>query len=418
MVYELKDGDMISKKLFLTILFCLITSVCFAQTKISTFTKDTGKQVYRCTLGEENDEVVIGDTSVSSTFKPQITFTKWNKENSLTIKPLFDIPNATTSLIGNKIEYKGGKIGWYANPDGENMKFGIILYEKPTTNTWSFQLEGWEEFDFWYQKPLANLNQEDLSSWEFDPDGSKINRLPSFSFSYAVYHKTKKNHVLGLTNYKTGLVGFFLLPKFIDADGKLVWAEKLEIKDGIYTIVVPQKFLDEAKYPIKVNDTFGYSTTGGATAHDTTLAISYQAIPASSGAVTKITVYRGQSGNTLAAIYNDNGSNAPGTLLSDVGYAYGGGWVWFDITISANIVGSTKYWLCMDGDAEGGLKALYNDTGVSKSGSWNPTYGTTTSFIDPHPGFTATYTRDYCIYATYTPSGGAAAPKMQVIWIN
>ena len=64
--------------------------------------------IYKTTLGE--DEVLIGGKN-PLIFEPEICFTKWQGENHLTIKPLFDIPSAVTSLTGNKIEHKGDKTG-------------------------------------------------------------------------------------------------------------------------------------------------------------------------------------------------------------------------------------------------------------------------------------------------------------------
>jgi hypothetical protein len=79
--------------------------------------------------------------------------------------------------------------------------------------------------------------------------------------SYAVYHKTKRDHVIGQTNYATGKAFHIYRPKVWDADGNEIWAE-LSYADGTLSVTVPQSFLDSAVYPVRVDPTFGYTSLG------------------------------------------------------------------------------------------------------------------------------------------------------------
>jgi len=406
------------KKLLLLLSLLFLTSTCFAQTSVKPIIKDKDKQVYRTQLGEDNDEVIIGGKN-PLVFEPEIQFFKWNKENSLTIKPLFDIPNATTSLVGNKIEHKGDKIGWYANPDPENadnLKFGLILYEKPATNVFQFQLEGWEEFDFLYQKPLAN-QYPNGSYWEDDGKGGIRTCPEEIAGSYAVYHKTKANYEIGKVNYQIGKFGHIFRPRLLDTDGLfLCWVDLL-IKDGIYTLTVDQKTLDTAKYPLKFNDWFGNQGTGAKTATNNNcpsycLSLS---TPASNGAMTSMSIYGrdwdGDGERFCPALYS-NVSSLPSARLAKVdsgGTAFDVTTTWYTTNLAyASIVASTQYWLGMKSGINGTHFLFNYDDG--SAGERQMGASGEGAYPDPATviGEDAMAYR-VSIYATYTPAGGAAA---------
>ena len=252
------------RRLILTTLLLLgIATSGYTQHIDKSITKISGKQAYKTTLGEDNDEVIIGDEKASqfTAFKPQVKMWRWNKENLLSIKVSNTlIPNASTSSVGKELIHKNHKIGFYFKQvDDDSFKFGLILYEKPKTNTWNFQLEDWEDFDFFYQDTLEN-NWKNSNKRQTLQEYLAIRERPDDVVrSYAVYHKTKANHEIGKTNYKIGKFCHIFRPKFIDADDKFEWA-KLHIENGVYTISVSQFFLDNANYPIRVNDTWGYES--------------------------------------------------------------------------------------------------------------------------------------------------------------
>lgn len=388
--------------------------------------KVSGKQLYKTSIGVEADDVIIGD-KISVDFKPQVTFTKWkdkkgDPENSLTIKvPAGLIASNTPTLVNGKVEVKDSKTGFYFNPDPdnvENFKFGLLLFEKPTTNTWSFQLEGWEEFDFFEQPPLANT-EPDGSTWEDNGHGRR-KRPADVNGSYAVYHKTKANHIIGQTNYRTGKFCHIYRPKFIDANGNWVWAD-LHIENGIYTVTVPQSFLDTAATPIKANDTFGNTGVGGTgngqNSDQPTLGGYFNL--SVNGNVSKITAYcSGDGGNGTGNIYTDS-AGEPNTPQGNTGATaiptpYGSP-VWFDVTYGTPLsLNSGNYWLGMWGSLD--YWEIYYDTAtaetrdkLSPTGYTYPTY--------PNPWDTVndrTLNQRLSIYATYT-AGGAVNQPTQLI---
>lgn len=115
------------------------------------------------------------------------------------------------------------------------------------------------------------------------------NRADHIVGSYAVYHKSK-NH----NQYQTGKFAHIYRPLITDAKGQEVFAD-LNIKNNIMSIVIPQTFLDQATYPVKVDPTFGYSTAGAsdyqiATANNYTSLLGQEGL---NGNLTSLSVYVG-----------------------------------------------------------------------------------------------------------------------------
>ena len=312
---------------------------------------------YRTTLGTEADEVIIGNEKNPLAFEPTICFTKWSKECSLTLKLPPDLISNTTPTLDKQLTIGDSKTGFYFAPQEDVFKFGLILYEKPTTNTWSFQLEGWEEFDFLYQEPYSNVNEEDMSSWETTPWGTESHQEAGVAGSYAVYHKWKANYELGGTNYQNGKFCHIFRPKILDADGnKIGWAD-INIKDGIYILTVAQKILDTAKYPIRFNDDVGYKTIGGTYDYgdtsNTPIWCPIYGTPASNGTMTRYYhIGRSNPGDGVAtfAFYDDSSGKPVNRLQLDSGTTA------FPIddppipiankdVCSVTVTASTQYWI-------------------------------------------------------------------------
>ena len=151
-----------------------------------------------------------------------------------------------------------------------------ILKEKPESNKWVWKITDGGQFNYFYQTPLADVPEAqhpDSSLEYFERDGDDYVRLNlatggffertlDIDGSIAVFHKTKKHHRLGGKNYKTGHVMTIPRPKAVDATGKSTWCE-IQVVDGVYTRTTPQKFLDEAVYPVRTNETLGWIVETG-----------------------------------------------------------------------------------------------------------------------------------------------------------
>lgn len=234
--------------------------------------------------GEPKDEIktTIGDAN-SQEFTPDIELKRWN-EVSFKLKPkgLTSVATKDKSLSfeGEKVKFKTPKMDFemYDVPattnDNGSYKYIWYLNEKPATNIVEFVIES-SGLDFFYQPPLTEEYQNGYSE-KFqkeivvsetqvkDLDGNiLIERPENVVGSYAVYHSTKggMNDKNG-KDYKTGKAFHIYRPHIIDANGSETWGI-LHIENGIYSVEIPQEFLDKAVYPIKSNDTFGWGTVGG-----------------------------------------------------------------------------------------------------------------------------------------------------------
>jgi hypothetical protein len=135
--------------------------------------------------------------------------------------------------------------GWehFENEDG--FEFNIIYDSKPDSNVeeLSIQTKGLE---FYFQPPLEK--EERITG----------HRPAHVVGSYAVYHESKQNN-----QYEAGKAFHIYRPIAEDSNGKKVWCDLSidKINEKLF-ITIPQKFLDEALYPVTVDPTFGYSTIG------------------------------------------------------------------------------------------------------------------------------------------------------------
>lgn len=242
--------------------------------------------------------------------RPAVTLSKWNDEAGMTV--VYDKVKGQGSrqLFTDRMEWKDAKeeVHAYPLPAGEGMEDGgfeieVVLNEKPDTNVFDFKIEGADELDFWYQS-LESCTEENI----FCPE--------NVIGSYAVYHKTKANHIVGETNYATGKAFHIFRPKAIDANGVEQWAE-LSYFDGVLTVTVPQDWLEQATYPVRVDPTFGRTTIGASTnaLGSQDAAGSEFTSPADShgATVTSISYYASSTGgavNTKGQLYLKDGGGA------------------------------------------------------------------------------------------------------------
>lgn len=185
-------------------------------------------------------EYEIGDTKQPD-FKPQVKLMRWDNEVNLSVRLAEDL-GTTPTTDGDKVvqEDSTKKLEFYPITEGEGgFEFEVILKEKPTSNVLNFTLET-KELDFFYQPALT---QEDLDRGSSRPE--------NVVGSYAVYHKTKKNNLVGGMEYKAGKAFHIYRPFAEDSEGTKVWCD-LDITEGNLSVTVPQDFLDKAVYPARV----------------------------------------------------------------------------------------------------------------------------------------------------------------------
>lgn len=190
--------------------------------------------------------------------RPEVRLKRWDGEVNLGVRYEGVVAEGERPLFTDRMEWKDGAQEVHAYPleataqmeDG-GFEIEVVLNEAPTSNVFDFVIEGAEDLDFFYQRPLT------------DKDVGKT-QPENVAGSYAVYHKDKVNHIEGRRNYATGKLFHIFRPKAIDANGQETWAE-LSYANGTLSVTVPQTFLDTATYPVRVDPTFGNTTIGVST---------------------------------------------------------------------------------------------------------------------------------------------------------
>jgi hypothetical protein len=199
-------------------------------------------------------EVIVGDDKQLD-FKPQVKIQRWDNEVNFSIRAE-EKPNATVEQKKGVIKYitTDYEVHQYEKPEVSEdggFEFEWVLNKKPESNILKATIQT-KGLDFFYQ---PEPTQEEINDGLLRPD--------NVIGSYAVYHKTKKDNIVGDMEYKTGKFCHIYRPKAIDKNGVETWCElNINEEAGELTVTVPQEFLDNAVYPIIVDPTFGYTTLG------------------------------------------------------------------------------------------------------------------------------------------------------------
>lgn len=223
-------------------------------------------------------QIEFGDAKEPARFMPQTKIIFHDNETNLSIRALDeDDETPTIEINGEEIQYK--KKGWafaqYEKPDAG--EFGGIEQEwifdsKPEKIQATIRSKG---LKFFKQLPL---NQEITpgpgetitETTHYGADGNIIRHKEEEHInSWVIYFKDKRGDHTALKgkNYGTGQAGIIKRIKAIDANGDWVWGD-LNILEGgeeenvLMDVVVPEEWLDNAAYPIRVDPTLGLTSQG------------------------------------------------------------------------------------------------------------------------------------------------------------
>lgn len=384
-------------------------------------------KTYTDLYAEDNNKVVFGNPDVDSEFQSHVKMEFWG-ENHISLHE--EGVGGVSVLVGEKItlDLPSRKLEWFKSDsyDGKrdtDIHWVVTLKEKPASNVWSLRISDGNEFEYRYQAPYAELVEPGdrieyltIDGVEFirrvQPNGRYVQHPLNAEGSYAVYHNTKRDHIAGQKNYKAGKVLHSYRPKATDADGKFVWCD-IEIKNGIYTRTIPQDFLDNAVYPVIINDTFGHTDKGanGFTMYNDYIEAAGPFSPASNGTVTQISIYTaGTTRPITLGIWADSSGN-PGNILADSaeGSSHTDGWT--TLNVSQVVVGGVDYWLGKNQDDDTTL-GYYDADASYKFPYESQAYvsGTLGNFSSPTGGTS----RKGSAYATYTPTGGVTYQELNL----
>lgn len=347
------------------------------------------QQEFVATLDGSGEKVVV------SKDEPAISFEKWDGEAKLGVSYPSVSDEGKRKVLSNKIEWKNEKEIVHAYPleanesmEGGGFEIELILKEKPDTNIFTFPLNGYESFDFYYQ---PELTQQEIDEGSIRPE--------NIVGSYAVYHKELKNN-----KYTTGKAFHIFRPLVKDADGDQVWGTLMYV-DGALSVTVPQEYLDKAVYPVSVDPTVGFTsiggTSGGNTANDHFVSV-LESVP-SSGTITSISIYFSSVGATeesRAGVY-DTGL---ALLATSTEVSVNSAGAWFVHPINVSISGGVSYhlsYLSDRGATPSYLLNRYDENAASPAVETNYSPGQYPVLPNPKPTSIGR-TRDYSMFATYT----------------
>lgn len=348
------------------------------------------------------------------------------KSETIQIKELNNVVEATLPWkdeVGLKLKYNMGEpntseklsdirdVQVLVNETADGVKVDLILNEKPKTNTFCYTVEGYENYDFFYQPPLT---QQEIDMGAVRPE--------EIVGSYAVYHKTKVNHREGGVNYETGKVAHIPYPYIWEVGNELnkIRAEDFTYANGQLCVIVPQSFLDKAIYPVRIDPTFGYTGTGASTAsiENTIIAgrfsisengtgdsVTFQSTVTTETKATKCNVYQDEGGELdvdVAALTNgetEERTVGTGALNAET----------FNFNSAPTFVSGTFYRpACWSFNGAGSHTIRY-DLSITDASGYNRglTYG---AWPDPSGTLTRTDDARISIYVTYTATAAVASP--------
>ena len=373
----------------------------------------------RVKLPNVDTKITLGNEKSPADFEAHVKAEFWGGEETFSVA-MPDIKGVASQSLEKDVTLPvtGGQQKWLIT-DSNSLKWLFRFDSKPVSNVYSMQFEGWEDFIFAFQRILAaeELFEKNGVAWLRSHDrGRAVARPLKVNGSYAVYHRTKRNHAGGRTNYAAGKVCHIYRPKATDAIGKSVWCD-LHIENGVYSVTIPQKFIDAAAYPVIVNDEFGYHTEGGSNfsfIYGSENSHFMSGAMTAEGTLDSIGFYVEITSNVKGLCYTIDGDESPNDVQA-VGAAVAcSAEAWYLSTVaSPPTLPAATYYAGVVAADEGGNNAMYYDDNLGAS--WiSATTNYTTPANDPSGGEAADWRLS--IYGVYTPtSGPGGAPQVIII---
>jgi len=277
------------------------------------------------------------------------------------------------------------KIEMYQGSDA--FEIDIILKKKPSTNVFIYKIQT-ESLNFWYQ---PSLTEKEIKMGCVRPE--------NVVGSYAVYHKTKK-HNFGNKNYGTGKFCHIYRPKAYDSNGNSVWCDlNIDVGTNIMTVTVPQDFLDNAAYPVRIDPEFGHKAYGASSlAQDDSDPKMFlnrednESLTGIAGTIIKLFWYGyptfSNTVNAQMAVYDkDAGDVTNSALVATSNVIQPSGTDWHEHTISLDVTPDKIYMIGIASDYITGASpsygaSVYYDT-IGYDGGFYYDLASTLAFSDP-----------------------------------
>ncbi len=369
---------------------------------------------YDIVLTKDDVPCAIKIGGITEKFVPNINASKWSDECWLNIKHPDVINTEIEQFTNGKIEFSVGNNihRYYVDKDGR-LEYEIELKTKPMLNVIELDLTFPDGLMFCYQDTLENEYKKNSKNHPTLEDYLLHNTRPeNVVGSYAVYWKKRNNQ------YKTGKFCHIYRPIATDALNSSEWLDLfIDSETKKLRITIPQKWLDEAKYPVIIDPTLGYDTVGGSNYGAADLLAGCEDDTDGSGGT--VSLYHialaavGSSTGLKLAIAESNGSG-DFSVQDVVDQVVGAASVSDDVQIAAQgavLVASSPYALLFIVE-DAGTKIKYDDIGANSSYyAFGKTYAD--EFVDPTAAGYSSDSWRYSIWADYAPA--AAGTTISVV---
>lgn len=364
------------------------------------------------TFEDDEFESEIGDVKRDGEFLPQLKIKRWENEANFSVR-VKDAGHVEPSIDDDKIIYVTPEYTARFYYLQEGFEFDITFPSKPSSNKVDFSIR---------RKQLAFYKQPALTQEQIDEG---IERPEDIVGSYAVYHRTEKNHKVGEKDYRAGKAFHIKRPWAEDATGKRVWCDlDISLTKHTMTITLPQDFYDTAVWPVLVDPTFGYTTAGasnGGSISDRAYGhgnAGEQYSATSGDSVTTLHMYTRTIGATAdVGVYDKSGGgNTGASLLSGNATitASSATPIWETASTTITLTGGNTHFLAYRSNNS---IRRYFDTGVAGD-STEDTAADTTGQLDATWTENATDDELVSLYATYTEGGAGLGMPIAVHHLN
>ena len=243
--------------------------------------KSNTDELYTAILGNTNnghaDAVITLGGKSPIKFVPNINAAKWddeffininNKKVIVTSEKQTDVDSKIDLVVGNDCHR------YYIDTNGD-LEYEIIFSSQPKSSEILFDLKCSKGLEF-YQQPA--LTEDEIAKGCIRPE--------NVVGSYAVYCNKANN------KYQTGKVCHIYRPFLIDAKGNVSWCTLfVDPSAGVIQIIMDEKWLAAANYPVMLDPTFGYTTVGGTLSWNVNCIRTGYFAASESGTLTSITAY-------------------------------------------------------------------------------------------------------------------------------
>lgn len=356
--------------------------------------------------------ISLGDKTKPE-FEPKLEIKRWENETRFSIKPkgldVIQRKDKDLTFEGDKIKFQAGDIEYHfydapTSSEEGGFEYEIVLNKYTGTSTFYSEIET-QGLEFYKQLPL-NVEMASSTCTETECGGSQ--RPVNVVNSYAVYHATQQGDYskLGGYNYKAGKAFHIYRVKAVDADGQELWCDQ-NIYGNTHEISCDNNWLEKvAKYPVRIDPTFGYTSAGASNSSKTSDYIySFEeASPTERGELTSITWYgRGNSGKDQymkGAIYVSSTNALVATTSEYKTDDNGVSWHTFDFTTNPTI-SVISYNLCLWWDIYNASN--YYDSNTSKHKALSTEYNGVfpATIIWGTTDYAFTRNGRWSVYATY-----------------